>query len=128
MFVRLSRLDRGQAPIARPFPYVYSAPVVGTSPFGNSPRTFDSAAVDYTITFSPTLVGSLRYGFVGRSAPQYNPENPPDPGTLGLPPAILQNQEVKGFPRFTINENLPAFGTAIRIQKWFSHNSLATFL
>jgi hypothetical protein len=127
MFVRLSRLDRGQGPLGRPFPYVYSAPVVGTSPFGNSPRTFDSAAVDYTITFSPTLVGSLRYGFVGRSAPQYNPENPPDPASLGLPPIILQNQEVKGFPRFTINENVPAFGTAIRIQKWFSHNSLGTF-
>ena len=126
MFVRLSRLDRGQAPIALPFPYVYSAPVVGTAPFGNSPRTFDSAAVDHSATLSPSLVGSFRYGFVERSAPQFNPKDPPDPAMLGLPAAILANQAVVGFPQFNLGENFPSFGTGLRLQRWFSHNFLGT--
>lgn len=129
MFVRLSRLDRGQfLSSGLPFPNVFSAPVVGTNPFGNSPRTFYSAGVDDTIVFSPTLVGSLRYGFVYRSAPIYLPSlNPPDPASLGLPAGILANQEVKGFPQFTLGENFPAFGTQVRKQTWFEHVVLATF-
>jgi hypothetical protein len=126
IFVRLSRLDRGQGPIALPFPYIYSAPVVGTSPFGNSPRTFDSAAVDHSITLSPSLVGSFRYGFVERSAPQFNPLHPPDPATLGLPAVVLANQAVSGFPQFNLGENFPSFGTQVRLQRWFSHNLLGT--
>ncbi len=126
MFVRLSRLDRGQRPVTLPYPYIFSAPVVGTGPFGNSPRTFDSVAMDDTISFSPTLVGSLRYGFVERSAPQFNPKEPPDAALLGLPAIILANQAVKGFPQFNLGENFPTFGTNVRLQRWFSHNILAT--
>jgi len=126
-FVRLSRLNRGQQSAGLPFPYIFSAPVVGTGPFGNAPRTFDSMGLDDTITFSPTLVGSLRYGFVERSAPQFNPKNPPDPAMLGLPAVILSNQAVKGFPQFNLGENFPSFGTNRRLQRWFSHNALATF-
>jgi len=126
-FVRISRLDRGQFPVNLPFPYIFNSPAYGTGPYGNAPRTYDSMGVDDTITLFPSLVGSLRYGFVGRSAPQFNPKDPPDPAMLDLPAVIISNQQVKGFPQFTLGENFPGFGTNRRIQRWFSHNFLGTF-
>jgi hypothetical protein len=124
MFARFSRLKRRQA-VDDLFPGAFSTPV-GEN-LGTEWRTFDSVALDDTITFSPSLQGSLRYGFVERSSPRNIPTTLLDPSPLSLAAIILDNQATKAFPRFQLGENFAEFGSSKREERWYSHTVLATF-
>ncbi len=126
VFARYSKLVRrqeGQDLIRG----TYSYPVEGTSDLGLERRFFHSVALDHTTTYSPTLVGSIRYGFSGRSSPRTVPSTLQDPAELNLPNAILSNQSTKGWPRFQLGENFAAFGSTERKERWYTHTGLATF-
>lgn len=124
MFARFSRLNREQA-APELFPGAY-----GTEEgenLGTEWRTFDSVAVDDTYTFSPTLVGSFRYGFAQRSSPRRIPATLLDPAPLELSSQILQNQATVGFPRFQLGESFNEFGSSDRKERSYINTGLATF-
>ncbi|MFB3905063.1 MAG: carboxypeptidase regulatory-like domain-containing protein [Acidobacteriota bacterium] len=124
MFARFSRLTREAAsPVL--FDGAYSTPE-GEN-LGTEWRTFDSVAVDDTYTFSPTLVGSFRYGFAQRSSPRRIPATLLDPAPLELSSQILQNQATIGFPRFQLGEGFAEFGSSDRQERSYISAGLATF-
>ncbi|HEY2932543.1 MAG TPA: carboxypeptidase regulatory-like domain-containing protein [Acidobacteriota bacterium] len=127
MFGRYSRLTRRQAGLTNEFPAAYSYPSGGTSDLGIENRYFDSVALDDTISFSPAFIGSLRYGFSGRSSPRTVPVGLLNPSGLNLPPVILQNQSFAGWPRFQLGESFPEFGSSLRAERWYTHTGLGTF-
>jgi hypothetical protein len=126
LFARYSRLVRRQEgeDLMRG---AYSYPDEGSSDLGLERRVFHSVAVDHTTTFSPTLVGSLRYGFSGRNSPRTVPPVLQDPAELGLSEVILRNQSAAGWPRFIPGEGFPTFGSTLRKERWFTQTGLATF-
>lgn len=128
MFIRFSHQKRNQETdkeFFEVFPGAFSTPV-GEALSGDW-RTFNNVAVDHTTTFSPTLVGSLRYGFAQRNSPLSRPVTVLDPAPLGLPQIILDNQATVGFPGFNLGENFAGFGTQVRVVRWYTNNALATF-
>ncbi|MEK7405594.1 MAG: TonB-dependent receptor [Acidobacteriota bacterium] len=126
LFARYSKLKRRQEgeDLMRG---AYSYPAEGTSDLGLDQRYFHSIAVDLTTTFSPTLVGSLRYGLSGRDSPRTVPPELQDPAPLNLHPDILRNQSVRGWPRFNPGENFANFGSTLREERWYTHTAVATF-
>jgi hypothetical protein len=99
----------------------------GASGANDSGNTFDSVALDDTITFSPTFTGSLRYGFAERysySEPQGTLQ---DPASLLLADAILQNQFTRGLPVFNLGESVPTVGDSESHGRLYSHTLLSTF-
>jgi hypothetical protein len=105
----------------------YSYPEEGTSDLGLETRYFHSIAFDHTATWSPTLVGSVRYGFSGRSSPRTVPPILQDPSELNLPDILLRNQSVSGWPRFNPGENFANFGSTLRKERWYTHTLVSTF-
>lgn len=73
-------------------------------------RIFTSASLDDTFVFSPTLVGSVRYGFSRKLEPIAGGYSGMDPATLKLPNTIIANQYVKGYPVLDLGENIPQIG------------------
>ncbi|MFB3829334.1 MAG: carboxypeptidase regulatory-like domain-containing protein [Bryobacteraceae bacterium] len=131
MFGRYSRLTRGDEFIPVFFPGVFNFPVDGQADLGIQDRFFNSAALDDTISFTPTFAGSLRYGLVTRSLPKVigvsSGRNLADPSGLSLAPIILSNQATKAFPYVTLGENFPGLGGRRDVETWLSHAALATF-
>ncbi len=126
LFGRYSRLTRRQEgeDLMRG---AYSYPGEGSADLGLERRVFHSIALDHTATYSPTLVGSLRYGFSGRDAPRTVPAKLQDPAELDLPDMILRNQAASGWPRFNPGENFATFGSTLRKQRQFTQTVVATF-
>ena len=123
-YSRLTRRQEGQDLM----PGAYSYPEEGSADLGLETRVFHSIALDHTATWSPTLVGSLRYDLHGRNAPRTVPPILQDPAPLGLHPDILRNQSVKGWPRFNLPsaENFANFGSTKRKERWYTHTAVAT--
>jgi hypothetical protein len=121
LFGRISKLVRDQIPI-RSFPTEYREGGGGDY----IRRDFYSAALDDTFTISPTLVGSLRYGFSRRT--EFTSK-----GGYGLdvdvpiPAQIAQNQYLSGLPILRLGENMLMVGSGYRPEANDSHALLATF-
>jgi hypothetical protein len=124
MFVRYSRLKRRQAgDELMPGAYSYLG---DSSDVGVDTRYFHSVAIDHTATWSPSLVGSLRYGFSGRRSPLTRPTALMDPSPLKLPEVILRNQSVRGWPLFNLGESFAYFGSSDRKERWYTHTLVWT--
>jgi hypothetical protein len=97
MFARYSWLKRRAAmDELTPGAYSYQG---DSSDVGVDTRYFHSIAIDHTTTWTPSLVGSVRYGFSGRKSPLTRPNRLINPSSLGLPEVILRNQSVRGRSR-----------------------------
>ncbi len=123
LFGRFSKLIRDQLP-QRPFPAEYREGRGGDY----IRRDLWSAGRDGTITFSPTFIGSLRYGFTRRS--EFTSKGgilDVDVAVLGLPQSYLQNQYLRGIPIFRMGENMPMVGSGYRPEANELHAFLGTF-
>ena len=118
LFVRFSRMYRTTISPER-FPGA-----AGSNDTGN---TFDSVAVDDTITFSPKFTGSLRYGFAERYSYSTPHGSLQDPSSLALADVIIQNQFTKGLPVFNLGEFIPVVGDSESHGRLYSHTLLSTF-
>jgi hypothetical protein len=108
--------------------------IAGVQQYGGSGSDIDnyrqwrwSFTLDDTYTFSPTLVGSLRYGFTRRYNYEYWGAVGMDPKQLNVPPVILNNQAVKGWPEFNIGEAVPSLGSRYTKNANDLHSLFATF-
>ncbi|MBI4889940.1 MAG: carboxypeptidase regulatory-like domain-containing protein [Acidobacteria bacterium] len=123
LFGRVSKLVRDQAP-TRAFPAEYREGGGGDL----IRRDLWSAGLDDTITFSPTLIGSLRYGFTRRSEfTSKGAFNEIDPAVLGMPQSFIQSQYLSGLPIFRMGENMPMVGSGFRPEANEMHSFLGTF-
>ena len=109
LFGRFSRLTRNQAP---------EVIIPGVQQYNGSGANIDhyqqwrnAFTFDDTFTFSPTLVGSFRYGFARR----FNYETwggvGMDPALFKTPDVIVSNQTQRGIPEFNIGEAVPSLGS-----------------
>jgi hypothetical protein len=132
MFGRFSRLKRQDEFVPVFFPGVLSFPTEGQSDLGLSYRNFYSVALDDTISFTPTLVGSVRYGLSYRYLPKWlglaaDGRTLADPSALNLAPVILQNQATKAFPILNMGERIIQMGGREDVENWYTHTVLTTF-
>lgn len=125
VFGRFSRLTRKQE-AEEFFRGVQAFPQEGNSDLGLDQRFFYSAALDDTISFTPSLVASFRYGFSNRYAPRGSARNLPDPSGLSLPSIILQNQATRGYPVFQLGENFATIGSTQALDRFYTHTAAAT--
>jgi hypothetical protein len=108
--------------------------IPGVQAYGGSGADIDnyrqwrySLTLDDTITFSPSLVGSIRYGFTRRYNYEYWGAVDMDPRQLNVPSVILNNQIVKGWPEFSIGESIPSFGSRYTRNANYVHTLFTTF-
>jgi hypothetical protein len=128
LFGRFSRLWRRQDSNNFGFEGVFSFPPVGSTDLGLNARWFTSAAFDDTITLSPTLVASVRAGFSRYLSRVTNGAVGLDPSKLNVAGQIIQNQAVRGYPVFNIqnNENVPAIGSSFSTSADEQHNLIGS--
>jgi hypothetical protein len=126
IFGRVTRLVRDQRSDTF-FPGVFAFPAEGSSDLGVDLRYFTSVALDDTFTFSPTLVGSFRYGFSRRFTTARNGASGSDAADLRLPAGFVAEQSVKGYPIFRLGENLATIGTSASSEANDLHALLGTF-
>lgn len=110
LFGRYSRMTRSQDPDIL-FPGLFD--VDGSSSDLNiDRRRFTNLALDDTYTFSPSFIGSLRYGLARRATTNDLGAVGLDSSALRLPEVILRNQRVSGYPIFRLGEGIPSVGTS----------------
>ncbi len=127
LFVRYSHLVRIQDSDVM-MPGVNSWPESGNSDIGQDDRYMDNLGVDHTVTFSPTLVASFRYGFTSRWQVKSNPRQLLEPTPLNLASIIAQNQYFKGYPTFNLDsESFPRLGSTKGVNRFYTSTWLATF-
>jgi hypothetical protein len=127
VFVRYSHLVRIQDSDVM-MPGVMSWPESGTSDIGQDDRYMDNLGIDYTVTLSPTLVASVRYGFISRWQIKSNPRQLLDPGPLNLPAIVAQNQFFRAYPTFNLDsESIPRLGSTKSTNRFYTSTWLATF-
>jgi len=125
LFGRYSRMIRSQDPDSL-FPGIFD--VDGSSSDLNiDRRRFTNFALDDTFTFSPTFIGSLRYGLARRATTNDLGAVGLDPAALRLPDVILRNQRVSGYPIFRLGEGIPSIGTSSSKEANELHALLANF-
>jgi len=130
VYVRFSDLRHNQSPTPNVFPGAFSFPTEGEVDLNSDNRRNKSVAVDDTITFSPTFVGSLRYGFTRANINVRAAGDGLDPALLKLPPIIINNQFNPAWPTFDINrtnERTPSIGSRPRGSVNNIHSLIATF-
>lgn len=125
LFGRYSRLIRDQAA---------ETLIEGVRQYGGSGADIDtykqwrhSFVLDDTYTFSPSLVGSLRYGFTRRHNYETWGGVGMDPAKLKVPEVIVKNQTLKGYPNFDIGESVPTIGSQLSKLANDLHSLFATF-
>jgi len=92
-----------------------------------NPRRFYNIGLDDTYTFSPSFIGSFRYGFVRKVQTNLRGGVGYDNGFLNLPQVISANQAVSGWPTFNIAENMPTLGSNYVEEVNDQHSMMATF-
>jgi len=126
-FVRYSHLVRIQDSEVM-MPGIMSWPIEGNSDIGQDDRFMDNLGIDHTVTLSPTLVASFRYGFTSRWQVKSNPRQLLDPAPLGLASIIAQNQFFTAWPTFNLDsESFPRFGSTKGVNRFYTSTWLATF-
>lgn len=117
LFVRAGVLDRIQQADELIFGAV-SFPVSGSSDLERPlKRRRLSLAVDETIMVSPTLVGSVRLGLMSYSSKSLGGAAGADPKELHIPDIVMRNQAFRGWPNFSLGENLPALGSSMSFSR-----------
>ncbi|MBI4909029.1 MAG: TonB-dependent receptor [Acidobacteria bacterium] len=124
MFGRFSRLFRDQGAVVF-FPGPNDFPIDGTDSIADISRKFHSFALDDTFIFSPTLAGSLRYGFSRRTQRTERGAYGLDGGAIGLPASILSNQRFAAYPLFRLGENMATIGGFLSVEATEQHSLLA---
>ncbi|HEY2934169.1 MAG TPA: carboxypeptidase-like regulatory domain-containing protein [Acidobacteriota bacterium] len=130
LYVRVSALRHAQFPNPNVIAGASNFPAEGNADVNPDYRRNHSAAVDDTITFSPTLVGSVRYGFTRTSIRVPSASDGLDPTILKLPDIILKNMFAQGWPAFDLgrtSERTPTLGGAPRGSANDIHALLGTF-
>jgi hypothetical protein len=92
-----------------------------------NPRRFHNIGFDDTYTFSPSFLGSFRYGYVRKVQLNLRGGVGYDNSFLNLPQSIIANQAVPGWPTFNIAENMPTLGSNYVEEVNDLHSSMATF-
>ncbi|MBI3695026.1 MAG: carboxypeptidase regulatory-like domain-containing protein, partial [Acidobacteria bacterium] len=126
LFGRVSRLVRDQHSDTL-FPGVLDFPAEGSSDLGKDLRHFTSIALDDTFIFSPSFLGSLRYGFSRRFSDVSNGALGFNPADLRLPASLTASQSIPGYPIFRLGENVATIGTTASNEANDLHALLATF-
>ena len=109
LFGRFSQMLRDEAPITF-FVGLGGLPGADNDNMDIGHKTQWSAALDDTMTLSPSFVGSLRYGY-SRLLTRYSRGGlGMDAAQLNLPDAILHNQAANGLPNFNLGENMATIG------------------
>ncbi|MFN0101151.1 MAG: TonB-dependent receptor domain-containing protein [Bryobacteraceae bacterium] len=129
LFGRFTRLWRSQESDIG-WAEAFAFPGFGGTDLGLNRRWFTSVALDDTYTFSPTLIGTLRYGLSRYLSGVTNGAVGYDTSSLNLAPAISGNQAVPGIPVFNMtgSENLPGLGSSASRGADEQHNLLGTLL
>ncbi len=104
LFARFGQSGRKNAPGPTFYPN-YSG---GNSARGNS--AFTNFGLDDTFTFSPSMVGTLRLGFIRRAGSSKTGGADLDPRLLKLPDIIVRNQFFPGWPTLAMGEGFPSSG------------------
>lgn len=125
MFGRFSRLFRDQGAVVF-FPGPNDFPIDGTDSIADISRKFHSFAIDDTLILSPTLAGSLRYGFSRRTQRTERGAYGLDGSAISLPNSILSNQRFQGYPLFRLGENMATIGGFLSVEATEQHSLLAT--
>jgi hypothetical protein len=106
----------------------YSIAPEGTGGLARAnPRRFYNIGLDDTYTFSPSFLGSFRYGFVRKVQQNLRGGVGYDTGGLNIPQSVLANQAVPGWPTFNIAENIPTLGSNYVEETNDQHSVMATF-
>jgi hypothetical protein len=106
----------------------YSIAPEGTGGLARAnPRRFYNIGFDDTYTFSPSLLGSFRYGLVRKVQGNLRGAVGYDNTFLKLPAVITSNQAVSGWPTFSVGENLPTLGSNFVEETNDQHSAMATF-
>ena len=127
-YIRYSALRHYQEPTPNFFPGVSNFPVGGNADVNPDFRRNNSFTVDDTITFSRTLIGSIRYGFTRTNILVPDAAAGLDPKLLKLPEVIIKNQFSLGWPVFNLQaDGVPTVGGAIRRSANDIHAVIATF-
>ncbi len=92
-----------------------------------NPRRFYNIGFDDTYTFSPSLLGSFRYGFVRKVQTNLRGGVGYDNAFLKLPQVLVSNQAISGWPTFNVAENLPTLGSNFVEETNDQHSVMATF-
>jgi hypothetical protein len=109
---RVGFLDRIQTPNL-PFPGLnYYIPTTANLNLNTIKRGRPMASIDDTMVMTPTLVGSVRFSYVSYTSASTQGAYGLDPKDLQMPAVITNNQAVKGYPTFTLGENLVSLGSA----------------
>lgn len=113
IFVRFSALDHLQSPTPNFFPGAYFVQPNGTSNINLDNRRQKSLALDDTITFTPTFIGSFRLGYTRLFSKVRMDGDGRDPALLKLPAALIGAQTGGGWPIFDVRADGGAYGTFI---------------
>ncbi|MCI0389717.1 MAG: carboxypeptidase-like regulatory domain-containing protein [Acidobacteria bacterium] len=128
LYARYSALRHYQEPTPNLFPGVSNFPVGGNADVNPDFRRNNSFTVDDTISFSPTFVGSIRYGFTRTRINVPDAAAGLDPALLELPAVIINNQFGVGWPVFNLQaDGVPTVGGAIRGSANDVHSIIGTF-
>jgi hypothetical protein len=101
LFARYSRPKRDQITLPS---------FVGEAQLNRLQRNFVSGALDDSFILSPSFVGSVRYGYA-RFLSLTESGVGLDPADLRVPNVIIENQVFKGYPTFTLGENMRTVGS-----------------
>ncbi|MDP2998333.1 MAG: carboxypeptidase regulatory-like domain-containing protein [Bryobacterales bacterium] len=104
-----------------------SIPPEGTSNLEYLTRGFSNVGLDDTYTFSPSFIGSLRYGFVRKTQRSIRGAVGLPTDSLGLPTILTANQATNGWPTFNLGENIPTLGSQLSFVANEQHSLMAAF-
>jgi len=126
LFGRFGRLVRDQLADTL-IPGQHTMPIEGGSDLEHLIRRFDNVGIDDTFTFSPSFIGSFRYGYVRKVDSTVRGAVGFDVAPLKLPAALASNQFVPGWPVFNLGENIPTLGSNLSFTANDLHSMMATF-
>ncbi len=117
LFVRVGVLDRIQMADELIFGATWF-PVSGSADLERPlVRRRFSLAIDDTLVVSPSLVGSIRVGALSYSSRSVNGATGADPKELQIPDIIVRNQAFRGWPNFSLGENIPNLGSGMSFSR-----------
>ncbi|MFB3829457.1 MAG: carboxypeptidase regulatory-like domain-containing protein [Bryobacteraceae bacterium] len=103
---------------------LYTAPIGGD--VNTDLRHFYNISLNDDYTFSPTLIGSLRYSFARYWSDTFNSGNVQDPKVLKLPDQLLANQMRTGWPSIAFGEGGIGLGSRYKTRANDSHALVPT--
>ena len=125
LFGRFSHLTRNQTPeVLIPGVHQYNGSGANIDTYLQWRNSF---TLDDTITFSPSMVGSLRYGFARRLNGETWGGVGLDSAPFQLAAQIVNNQTLKGIPEFNLGESVPTLGSRINRLANDLHSVFTTF-